>query len=369
MPTYRDRLFSARTSLVFGCSAFGPSGLQWQICGSHPANATGFKRTAVMSELPISPRQLPLDAGLPCTTSCDRLPAIFLNSLNCCTNNKPATQMALEQYNAIIIDCRLPPPFLKWAGGKRWLSSRILELANPFNGRYIEPFLGGGAVFFALRPQKSLLSDVNAELINAYNAVKSDYSKVFSLLRTHQAYHSKEYYYRMRDYRPRCEYRQAARFIYLNRTCWNGLYRVNRKGEFNVPIGTKTAVLMPTDNWSGLSELLASAELVCGDFEESISAANKGDLIFADPPYTVKHNLNGFIKYNDSLFSWNDQVRLRDALVQAKLRGAKVILTNANHASIRDLYKNHFHMEAISRASVLAGSAVHRGQYEELLIS
>lgn len=277
--------------------------------------------------------------------------------------------MVFEQSDVLSIDHRLPPPFLKWAGGKRWLSARILELAGSVNGRYIEPFLGGGAVFFALTPQSAVLSDVNADLINTYTAIKNDPGKVFSLLKTHQACHSKEYYYRMRDYRPRCDYRKAARFIYLNRTCWNGLYRVNQKGEFNVPVGTKSAVLMPTDNWSKLSELLSSADIFCSDFEKSISAAVEGDLIFADPPYTVKHNFNGFIKYNDSLFSWNDQVRLRDALVEAKRRGAKVILTNANHASIRDLYKNDFVLESVTRASVLAGSAAHRGRYEELLIS
>lgn len=214
-----------------------------------------------------------------------------------------------------------------------------------------------------------MLSDVNAELINAYAAVRADHERVFSLLKKHQSCHSTEYYYQMRDYNPRCEFRKAARFIYLNRTCWNGLYRVNRLGRFNVPIGTKSTVLMPTDDWTSIAQLLASAEIKCIDFEVSISAAEEGDLIFADPPYTVKHNFNGFIKYNDSLFSWNDQVRLRDALLAAKRRGATVILTNANHESIRELYKKHFDLESVARASVLAGSAAHRGRYEELLIT
>ncbi|PKO84996.1 MAG: DNA methyltransferase [Betaproteobacteria bacterium HGW-Betaproteobacteria-11] len=262
-----------------------------------------------------------------------------------------------------------PPPFLKWAGGKRWLSDRIVELANSIAGKYIEPFLGGGAVFFALKPGEALLSDVNPELINAYRAIRSDPNKLYSLLRIHQARHSKEYYYSIRTYRPRCEYRKAARFIYLNRTCWNGLYRVNLSGQFNVPIGTKSAVLMPTDDWSALSALLNSVQLICGDFEDSIAQAKEGDLVFADPPYTVKHNLNGFIKYNDSLFSWCDQIRLRDALVSAKCRGARVIVTNANHESIRDLYRRHFRLESVVRESVLAGSPAHRGRYEELLIS
>lgn len=262
-----------------------------------------------------------------------------------------------------------PPPFLKWAGGKRWLADRIVELASPILGRYIEPFLGGGAVYFALRPATALLSDVNAELINAYSAIKDAPDRVRSLLITHQSSHSKDYYYRIRAYRPRCAYRKAARFIYLNRTCWNGLYRVNLKGQFNVPIGTKSGVLMATDDWPALAALLSSAKLVCGDFQDSIAQATDGDLVFADPPYTVKHNLNGFIKYNDSLFSWSDQVRLRDAVIAAKRRGARVIVTNANHESIRDLYGNHFDFEIVARASVLAGSPTHRGQYEELLIT
>lgn len=261
-----------------------------------------------------------------------------------------------------------PPPFLKWAGGKRWLSDRIVDLANPISGKYIEPFLGSGAVYFALKPAKALLSDLNADLINAYSAIKNDHHKVSSLLKLHQARHSKEYYYVIRRYRPRCEYRKAARFIYLNRTCWNGLYRVNLEGQFNVPIGTKSTVLMPTDDWSSLAVRLNSVQIICGDFEDSINKAREGDLIFADPPYTVKHNFNGFIKYNDSLFSWNDQVRLRDSLVRAKRRGARVIVTNANHESIRDLYRSDFELEPVARESVLAGSPAHRGRFEELLI-
>lgn len=262
-----------------------------------------------------------------------------------------------------------PPPFLKWAGGKRWLSNRVVELALPLTGKYIEPFLGGGAIYFSLRPNQALLSDINFDLINAYKAVKNDPERVFILLKEHQRCHSKEYYYRMRAYKPRCELRMAARLIYLNRTCWNGLYRVNQRGEFNVPIGTKSSVLIQTDDWIALSGILKSTHLVCGDFEDSIEEAGSSDLVFADPPYTVKHNLNGFIKYNDALFSWGDQVRLRDALLRAKLRGAKVIATNADHASIRDLYKKHFHLEKVSRSSVLAGSSAHRGRFEELLIS
>lgn len=259
-------------------------------------------------------------------------------------------------------------PFLKWAGGKRWLIKEIEEILPNFSGKYIEPFLGGGAVFFYLEPNKALLSDINWDLINAYGAIKHDFERLLELLEEHQKKHSPDYYYRMRNYKPRCKFRSAARFIYLNRTCWNGLYRVNKKGEFNVPMGTKTSVIMPGDNWELVSKRLRSADLVCQDFEKSIDCAVEGDLVFADPPYTVKHNFNGFIKYNDSIFSWADQVRLKNALLRAKSRGVHVIATNAYHSSVKELYKNEFSLKAVERASVLAGSAIHRGRYEELLI-
>lgn len=259
-------------------------------------------------------------------------------------------------------------PFLKWAGGKRWLASKILSTIDSISGRYIEPFLGGGAIFFALRPRQALLSDTNDELINAYCAIRDDPECVSKLLDSHQKLHSTDFYYQIRSYRPREKYRKAARFIYLNRTCWNGLYRVNLEGTFNVPIGTKSTVVMASDDWSTLARQLRSTELICQDFEASIDTARCGDLVFADPPYTVKHNLNGFIKYNNALFSWADQIRLRNAVLRAKERGANIIVTNACHESIRELYQDGFVLEPLSRASVLAGSALHRGRYDELLI-
>lgn len=259
-------------------------------------------------------------------------------------------------------------PFLKWAGGKRWLAPRINDVVKSINGKYIEPFLGGGAIFFALRPTNALLSDANEDLINAYIAIRDDPQKVFELLKAHHRAHCAEYFYKIREYRPREKYHKAARFIYLNRTCWNGLYRVNLAGTFNVPIGTKSNVLMASDDWPAVSKLLCSAEITSQDFEVAIDTAGQGDLVFADPPYTVKHNLNGFIKYNNALFSWDDQIRLRDALMRAKKRGARIIATNACHQSVQDLYKNGFVTESLSRASVLAGSALHRGRYDELFI-
>lgn len=259
-------------------------------------------------------------------------------------------------------------PFLKWAGGKRWLVHSRPDLLKRQQERYIEPFLGSGAVYFHLRPHRGVLSDANADLIAAYQAIKQDWRKVQSALAGYAETHSTERYYIVRDQRSADMYAEAARFIYLNRTCWNGLYRVNRNGKFNVPIGTKTSVILPTDDFERIAELLKTAQLVHQDFETAIDMSSEDDFLFVDPPYTVKHNLNGFVKYNEKIFSWDDQVRLRDALVRADARGARVLMTNADHESIRDLYQDLFWVESAERQSVLAGSGGTRGRVTELLI-
>lgn len=260
-------------------------------------------------------------------------------------------------------------PFVKWAGGKRWLVERRPDLfPSEDEGRYFEPFVGGGAVFFYCQPRKAVISDMNGELIGAYQAIKSDWEKVYSHLITHQRNHSSSYYYQIRGMKPRNEYTSAARFLYLNRTCWNGLYRVNLKGDFNVPIGTKSKVVMEEDDFEAVSRVLRKAMIISCDFQKTIDMAAFGDFIFCDPPYTVSHNENGFIKYNQKLFSWDDQLRLRDSLVMAKKRGAKIVATNANHKSIRDIYACDFNIEIVSRKSVISGALSGRGDYKELVI-
>ena len=259
-------------------------------------------------------------------------------------------------------------PFLKWAGGKRWLTERVLELIPSNYDVYIEPFLGSGAVYFSLQPSKAILSDLNADLINAYSAIKTDWEKVHLHLLSHHNKHCADYYYEIRKQNLRALHTKAAKFIYLNRTCWNGLYRVNLKGQFNVPIGTKKNAILDTDDFEATSLILKNAELSCVDFEDTINRAQRNDVIFADPPYTVHHNNNGFIKYNETIFRWEDQLRLRDALFRAKARGVKTIITNANHESVRKLYQNDFEIEIVSRMSVIAGSPSARRTYEELLI-
>lgn len=259
-------------------------------------------------------------------------------------------------------------PFLKWAGGKRWLTERHLGLLNENCERYIEPFLGSGAVFFRLMPRNALLADTNLRLIETFCAIRDDWHSVEMALQQHQEKHSKDYYYEVRSKNPKSASAKAAQFIYLNRTCWNGLYRVNLEGRFNVPIGTKTNVILDTDNFEKISKLLADTDIRCCDFEDSISDAGEGDFVFADPPYTVKHNHNGFVKYNEALFSWDDQIRLKDCVADAVNRGARVVVTNAHHDCVKELYKGLGTFTKLSRASVISGDYRARGKYEELLI-
>lgn len=258
-------------------------------------------------------------------------------------------------------------PFLKWAGGKRWLFTDAFLKALPSFDRYVEPFLGGGAGYFAVKPSRALLSDLNPELIQVYQVVRDQPSELREALIRHHEAHSKDHYYAVRSASPKSALEAASRTLYLNRTCWNGLYRLNLRGEFNVPIGTKTAVILPTDNFEEASKLLQTADIICGDFAKTIDQTGQGDLLFVDPPYTVAHNMNGFVKYNEKIFSWDDQVRLRDALRRASNRGAKIILTNADHVTIHELYNKIARPEVVSRASIISGSAAARGRTTEVL--
>lgn len=261
-------------------------------------------------------------------------------------------------------------PFLVWTGGKRWLVKTEPALFNiNFTGKYIEPFLGGASFFYSLLPKKSLLGDKNNDLIITYKSIRDNYLGVVDFLKYHHKRHSKEYYYFIRSQAFENEIEIAARFIYLNRTCFNGIYRVNIKGEFNVPIGTKNNVLYDSDRWEEWSRNLQTADIICGDFEFLIDKARKNDLLFLDPPYTVRHNDNGFIQYNEVLFSWADQKRLAKAVERASKKGTKIIMTNANHESIRELYSDSFNIKEISRYSSIAANGANRSKFQELIIT
>lgn len=260
-------------------------------------------------------------------------------------------------------------PFLKWPGGKRWFISNHSDLLPANFKTYIEPFLGSGSIFFHLKPRRALLGDINDDLIACYLGIKNNWQALQKLLEVHQKKHSATYYYMVRNEEPSQLIQKAARLIYLNRTCFNGIYRVNREGKFNVPKGDRDSVLHDTDDFKAISQFLARAEVNVCDFEILINKAKRNDFIFADPPYTVRHNVNGFIKYNEKIFSWKDQIRLAKALIRARKRGVKIISTNANHASIKTLYKNQgFSLKTVSRFSPISANSGNRKQFEELVI-
>lgn len=260
-------------------------------------------------------------------------------------------------------------PFLKWPGGKRWLVQRYGKHFPIIFRRYLEPFLGGGAVFFHLAPRHGILSDTNAELVNTYQCLKVHARAIDNRLAQLHARHSAALYYRIREMEPTDAIERAVRFLYLNRTCFNGLYRVNLSGEFNVPMGSKTLVGYPEGYLQKIAECLSHASIQSADFEDTIDKAGKDDFLYVDPPYTVMHNNNNFRKYNANLFSWSDQLRLASAIKKASHRGAAVMISNADHDSVRELYFGFGHHQRVNRTSILAAEPLHRRRTTELLIT
>lgn len=223
-------------------------------------------------------------------------------------------------------------------------------------------------MFFHLAPGKAVLGDTNSDLIITYAALRDDPCAVEEVLSEHGLNHCDDYYYAQRDALPRSDISRAARFIYLNRTCFNGIFRVNLAGLFNVPKGTKDSVIFDDDDFAGISKLLKNAEIRVSDFQSLIDDAIADDFIFADPPYTVRHNSNAFIKYNENLFSWHDQERLADALKRARERGAHIIATNANHDAVKAMYRDRgFSLHSVSRFSSISANSQSRNQFEELV--
>jgi DNA adenine methylase len=207
-------------------------------------------------------------------------------------------------------------------------------------------------MYFSLLPQRAYLSDSNRDLVETYQTIKKEARAVADRLRRFSFTNS--CYYRVRGSNPKSSVGKAARFIYLNRTCWNGLYRVNREGKFNVPMGSFDSPpdFLVTDRLMSAQRVLRSATILCQDFETAIESAKRGDTVYLDPPYTVAHNNNGFLRYNDLVFSWSDQRRLAVAAKKLRERGCKVILNNADHPSITELYHD-FVITKLQRKSLV----------------
>jgi DNA adenine methylase len=259
-------------------------------------------------------------------------------------------------------------PFLKWPGGKRWVTESIKSIIKVGGyRRYLEPFLGGGALFFALAPDYSILSDINEELIVTYQQVRDQPDKLIRKLRKIPV--NLVTYNKMRNQKPVEPLDQAVRFLYLNRTAFAGMYRVNRKGEFNVPFGggqRTPACLWEEGLLTTASEALGKANIICCDFKDVVKDAHRGDLVYCDPTYTTSHSNNGFIRYNENNFSWKDQEELALASRRAANRGATVIVSNACNKDIRKLYSGA-NMLRLTRLSLICPDVSKRKSVEEYL--
>lgn len=269
----------------------------------------------------------------------------------------------------MIKDQHIIKPFLRWAGGKNWLVKHLKELIpqNGFNN-YHEPFLGGGSVFFSLKPLKTaFLSDLNKDLIETYICLKNRPEDIIKILKTYKK--DAEFYYQIREQEFIDPAKKAARFIFLNQTSYNGIYRVNLRGKYNVPFADRQKNFLDAENLRITSESLKNAILYHGDFEILTQNIKKGDLIFLDPPYTVSHNRNGFIKYNQKLFSLNDQIRLSQLIDYIKKKDAYYILTNAAHKTIEEIFDKGDKVYELSRANLIGGINANRGKTTEYVFT
>ena len=261
-------------------------------------------------------------------------------------------------------------PFLKWAGGKRWLIPKLIDKLPTFN-TYYEPFAGSGGLFFAVEPKHAVLSDSNPELINCYRCVRDHCQSVIEIL--HKLRVDEGTYYRVRDrlYHKSDKIKRAAFFIYLNKTCWNGLYRVNKNGHFNVPWGrwSRPVEVFDPDQLAIASHLLKRAKLKCCDFEVTVKDAKPGDLVYFDPPYITTYLNNGFIKYNSKLFSHADELRLSRVAHDLAMSRVSVLASNAAHPSIKQQYDGPFFKVELRRASRIAADPAKRSKFTELLIT
>jgi len=260
-------------------------------------------------------------------------------------------------------------PFLKWPGGKRWLTQYVKELLNDrVYGTYFEPFLGGAALFFALAPQKAILSDINDDLINTYVQVRNRAQQLMCRLKEIPV--DRRTYHRFRNLDPKGLSDRAVRFLYLNRTAFGGMYRLNKLGLFNVPFGGGQRTPEPLWNQDLLlnaAKVLKKAELRTADFQEMLSEAKRGDLVYCDPTYTVAHNNNGFVRYNERNFGWTDQERLAETCKRLCRQGVTVLVSNADHADVIRLYRPAKTLRLV-RMSTLCPQSNKRKTTTELLL-
>ena len=277
-----------------------------------------------------------------------------------------------------VVSCAPAKPFVKWIGGKRQLLSQFRELGlypsgfDGAGGRYFEPFVGGGAVFFDLQSKNATISDLNSELITAYSVIRDNVEPLIESLKKH--IYDKDYFLKMRAMNPAemSDVDIASRFIYLNRTCFNGMYRVNSKGQFNVPFGRyKNPIICDEDNLRAVSRALQGVEILNADYKVTVSKAGVGDFIYFDPPYYPISSTSSFTSYTKDGFAEKEQIELRDTFAELSNRGCYVMLSNSDTVFIRDIYGG---LKNVTITTASAGRSINskgagRGKITELVIT
>lgn len=269
-------------------------------------------------------------------------------------------------------------PFVKWAGGKRQIIDKLKKYVPEEFGTYYEPFVGGGALLFELSPSVAVINDSNEELMNVYNVLCNEekFKKMCSVLNTYEAKHSEEFFYDIRNkdrnkntYNRLADYTRAARTIYLNKACFNGLYRVNSKNEFNVPFGKKLKVntydgsnLIVVSNYLTINDV----KILCVDFEEAVSTAKNGDFVYFDPPYDS--DTQTFNSYTETGFDKDEQRRLAKVFKELDSRGVYVMLSNHNTVLVNELYGN-YNIHIIEAKRAINANGKKRGKIEEVIIT
>lgn len=279
------------------------------------------------------------------------------------------TNVKLKYYNL--------QPFTKWTGGKRQLLGELRSYMPETYGRYFEPFVGGGALFFDLAPEKAVINDFNEELINAYRQIKNNPAELINLLIKHKENNSKEYYLELRsvDRDGRISrmtgVERAARILYMLRVDFNGLYRVNSKNQFNVPYGRyKNPKIVNVDLLYQISEYLNEndIEILQTDFAEAVKDAQTGDFVYFDPPYIPLNETSSFTSYTHEGFSYEEQVRLRDTFKELTERGVYAMLSNSSSPLVEELYKD-FNIYFVEAQRTNGAKSSSRGKISEIIVT
>jgi DNA adenine methylase len=272
----------------------------------------------------------------------------------------------------------LAKPFLKWAGGKRQLLPAIQAYLPAKYTEYYEPFIGAGALLLALQPEISIINDTNQELVNCYQVIRDQPEELLKLCQQHQEHNSQEYYYQLRAQDRQAEFDQrtpverAARIIYLNKTCFNGLFRVNSSGQFNVPYGKyKNPVIANSVVIKAISAYLnqAQVQILNVDFEQAVSKAKQGAFVYFDPPYHPLSQTSSFTSYSSSGFGEQEQIRLKQVCDRLTDKGCQVLASNSAAPFIESLYDDpRYEIVEVKATRAINAVATKRGNINELLI-